>query len=184
MLLLYRIYTILSSISGIVHFSEYDGLHKYQTYGTFRMFRMSGTFQTFQTTPMPGFSAAVPIFQRQKVDHRRLYCVCEKLTAAEEGTLLPPRSKATYIYNIYSIFPPFSYESVQPRSKRRRSQTGTPQAKSQGHSWAQHAIPSRPQMRLQARLTHTESSPLQVTSSQLERRCGAFLRLIDAFYDV
>ena len=29
-----------------------------------------------------------------------LYCVCEKLTAAEEGTLLPPRSKATYILYI------------------------------------------------------------------------------------
>lgn len=58
---------------------EYDGLHKYQTYGTFQT---SGTFRTFQTTQPPGFSAAVPIFQRQKVDHRHLYCTSEKLTAA------------------------------------------------------------------------------------------------------
>ena len=54
---------------------EYDALHKYQTYGTFQM---------FQTTQPPGFPAVVPIFQRQKVDHRRLYCIAEKLTAAEE----------------------------------------------------------------------------------------------------
>ena len=78
MLLLYRIYAFLSSISGIVHFSEYDGLHKYQTYHTFRTSR---TFRTFQTTQIPGFSAVVPIFPRQKVDHRRLYCVSGKLKA-------------------------------------------------------------------------------------------------------
>lgn len=34
----------------------------------------NGMFQTFRTTQPPGFSAVVPIFQRQKVDHRRLYC--------------------------------------------------------------------------------------------------------------
>ena len=78
MLLLYRIYTILSSISGIVQFPEYDGLHKYQMYGTFRT---SGMFQMFQTTQPPGFSAVVPIFQRQKVDHRHLYSASEKLKA-------------------------------------------------------------------------------------------------------
>lgn len=70
MLLLYRIHAFLSSISGIVHFPEYDGLHKYQTYGM---------FQTFQTTHRQGFFAVVPIFQRQKVDHRRLYSASEKL---------------------------------------------------------------------------------------------------------
>lgn len=79
MLLLYRIHALLSSISGIVQFPEYDGLHKYQTFHTFQT---SGMFQTFQTTQPPCFFAVVPIFQRQKVDHRRLYCASEKLTAA------------------------------------------------------------------------------------------------------
>lgn len=78
MLLLYRIYAFLSSIYGIDYFPEYDGLHKYQTYGTFQT---SGMFQMFQTTQPPGFSAVVPIFQRQKVDNRRLYCTSEKLKA-------------------------------------------------------------------------------------------------------
>ena len=53
MLLLYRIYAFLSSIYGIVHFSEYDGLHKDQTFHTFRTSR---TFRTFQTTQPPVFS--------------------------------------------------------------------------------------------------------------------------------
>ena len=69
------------AIRVLIEKYEYDGLHKYQTYGTFQT---SGMFQTFQTTQPPGFSAVVPIFQRQKVDHRRLYCASEKLTAAEE----------------------------------------------------------------------------------------------------
>ena len=77
MLLLYRIYAFLSSISGIVHFPEYDGLHKYQTFHTFQTSR---TFQTFQTTQPPGFFAVVPIFPRQKVEGYRLYCASEKLT--------------------------------------------------------------------------------------------------------
>ena len=47
-------------------------------YGTFQT---SGMFQMFQTTHPPGFFAVVPIFQRQKVDHRRLYCASEKLKA-------------------------------------------------------------------------------------------------------
>ena len=86
MLLLYRIYAILSSIYVIVHFFKYDGLHKYQTYGTFRTSRM---FRTFQTTQMPGFSAVVPIFPRQKVDHRRLYCTSRRMMDI-------------HIYNVYS----------------------------------------------------------------------------------
>lgn len=102
MLLLYRIYTILSSISGIVHFSEYDGLHKYQTFHTFQTSR---AFQTFQTTQPPVFSpsslysrAKKLTMRQRKVEGYRLYCVSGKLTAA----LLPPRSKATYyIYNVY-----------------------------------------------------------------------------------
>ena len=61
------------AIRVLIEKYEYDALHKYQTYGT---------FQTFQTTQPPGFSAVVPIFQRQKVDRRRLYCASEKLTAA------------------------------------------------------------------------------------------------------
>ena len=63
MLLLYRIYTILSSIYGIVHFPEYDGLHKYQTYGT------------FQTTQPPVFSPS------------SLYSSARKLTI---GAYIPP----------------------------------------------------------------------------------------------
>ena len=78
MLLLYRIYAFLSSILGIDYFPEYDGLHKYQTYGTFQTSR---TFQMIQTTQPPGFFAVVPIFPRQKVDHRRLYSASEKLKA-------------------------------------------------------------------------------------------------------
>ena len=69
--------------------------------------------------PAAGFPAVVPIFPRQKVDHRRLYCASEKLkaiAAAEEWKI--------YIYIMY--IPPFSPESVQPKNKRRRSQTGTP----------------------------------------------------------
>ena len=31
--------------------------------------------------PAAGFSAVVPIFPRQKVDHRHLYCASEKLKA-------------------------------------------------------------------------------------------------------
>ena len=31
--------------------------------------------------PAAGFFAVVPIFPRQKVDHRRLYCIAGKLTA-------------------------------------------------------------------------------------------------------
>ena len=69
---------------------KYDGLHKYQTYGTFQT---SGMFQMFQTTQPPGFSTVVPIFPRQKVDHRHLNYASEKLTAiayivpAEEGRI-------------------------------------------------------------------------------------------------
>lgn len=192
MLLLYRIHALLSSISGIVHFSEYDGLHKCQTFHTFRTsgmfqtfqtFQMSGMFQTFQTTQPPGFSAVVPIFQRQKVDHRRLYSASEKLKAiayiapAEEGRI-------HYIHYIYSIFPLFSHGSVQPKNKRTHSQTETRQATQQGHPWAQHAVSSRLQMRLERTLTRTEASPSQVTSRHFKRRLDAFLRLIDAFYDV
>ena len=93
MLLLYRIYAFLSSIYGIVHFPEYDGLHKYQTFHTFQTSR---TFQTFQTTQPPVFppsslySRARKLTMRQrKVDSYRLYCVAGKLTAA------------VYIYNVY-----------------------------------------------------------------------------------
>lgn len=75
MLLLYRIYAILSSVYEIVQFPEYDGLHKHQTFHTFQ------TSRTFQTTQPPVFFAVVPIFLRQKVDHRRLYCASEKLKA-------------------------------------------------------------------------------------------------------
>lgn len=58
------------AIRVLIEKYEYDGLHKYQMYGM---------FQTFQTTQPAGFSAVVPIFQRQKVDHRRLYSASEKL---------------------------------------------------------------------------------------------------------
>lgn len=58
------------AIRVLIEKYEYDALHKYQTYGM---------FQTFQTTHPAGFSAVVPIFQRQKVDHRRLYSASEKL---------------------------------------------------------------------------------------------------------
>ena len=69
MLLLYRIYAILSSISGIDYFFEYDGLHKYQTYGTFQ------TSRTFQTTQPPVFSPS------------SLYSSARKLTI---GAYIPP----------------------------------------------------------------------------------------------
>lgn len=84
---------------------EYDGLHKYQTFHT---------FQTFQTTQPPGFSAVVPIFQRQKVDHRRLYCASEKLkpplylyciTGKLMMAAFSSRRRIDYIHYIYSIFP-------------------------------------------------------------------------------
>lgn len=121
MLLLYRIYTILSSISGIVQFSEYDGLHKYQTYGT---------FQTFQTTQPPGFSAVVPIFQRQKVDHRRLYYASEKLkavayiAAAEEGK--------TYI--IYINVVNYSRRSITGQFSPKTSKGTTKQKHDEPHN--------------------------------------------------
>ena len=142
MLLLYRIYAILSSISGIVQFPEYDGLHKYQIFHTFQ------TSRTFQTTQPPGFFAVVPIFPRQKVDHRRLYSASEKLKAiapAEEGRI--------YIYIMY--IPPFSHESVQPKNRRTRNQTRIRQATRWGRHWAQYEAPSRLQMRLEVPLTRT-----------------------------
>lgn len=61
------------AIRVLIEKYEYDGLHKYQMYGTFQTYRM------FQTTHRQGFFAVVPIFQRQKVDHRRLYSASEKL---------------------------------------------------------------------------------------------------------
>lgn len=83
MLLLYRIHAILSSVSGIVQFPEYDGLHKYQTFHTFRTSR---TFQTFQTTQPPVFSpsslysSARKLTMRQrKVDSYRLYCSSRRM---------------------------------------------------------------------------------------------------------
>ena len=112
MLLLYRIYTFLSSIYGIVHFFEYDGLHKYQTFHTFQTSR---TFQTFQTTQMPGFFAVVPIFPRQKVDHRRLYCVSGKLKApAEEYTL--------YIYERSELYFPAVQSRISSAQKQAKAQ--------------------------------------------------------------
>ena len=71
--------------------------------------------------PSARFFAVVPIFQRQKVDHQRLYCASEKLTAAEEllyiyNVYCPPRSWKRsgfhYIYNMYSVVQSLS-SSVQ-----------------------------------------------------------------------
>ena len=100
MLLLYRIYAFLSSISGIVHLSEYDGLHKDQ------MFHTSRTFRTFQTTPPPVFSPSSlysrarkltigAIFRQRKVEGYRLYCTSRRM-------------KDIHIYNVY-------YPAVQSR---------------------------------------------------------------------
>ena len=96
MLLLYRIYAFLSSIYGIVHFSEYDGLHKDQTFHTFRTSR---TFRTFQTTQMPVFSPSSlysrarkltigAILRFGKVDSNRLYCTRRRMMDI-------------HIYNVY-----------------------------------------------------------------------------------
>ena len=104
-------------------------------------------------------------------------CASEKLTAiapAEEGR----------IYIIYICIPPLSSESVQPKNKRTRNQTGIRRTTQQGLPLAQYVAPSRLQTRLKAPPAHTTHAPLQVTSSQFKRRCRAFLRLIDAFYDV
>ena len=71
--------------------------------------------------PAAGFSAVVPIFQRQKVDHRRLYCASEKLTAAEEG-------------RIYIIYICISRRSVPNQFSPKTSEGATKQEYDEPHN--------------------------------------------------
>lgn len=86
MLLLYRIHAFLSSISGIVHFPEYDGLHKlFQQHDEPNVWYVSGNrFRLLATLPL--YSSP------KKLTISRLYCRAKKLTIIQDGSV-QPRSK-------------------------------------------------------------------------------------------
>ena len=70
--------------------------------------------------PAAGFSAVVPIFPRQKVDHRRLYCASEKLkaiAAAEEWKI--------YIYIMYIPAVQSRISSAQKQAKAQPNRNTT-----------------------------------------------------------
>ena len=102
MLLLYRIYAFLSSISGIDYFPEYDGLHKYQTFHTFQ------TFRTFQTTPPPVFS---PL---------SLYSRARKLTI--DAILCCGKVDSSNIHIIYNVYFPAVQSRISSAQKQANAQ--------------------------------------------------------------
>ena len=73
--------------------------------------------------PSAGFSAVVPIFPRQKVDHRRLYCASEKLTA-----IAPAEEWKIYIYIMY-----ISNRSVTNQFSPKTSEGATKQEHHEPH---------------------------------------------------
>lgn len=163
MLLLYRIYTFLSSISGIVQFSEYDGLHKCQ------MFHTSGMFQTFQTTQPPGFSTVVPIFQRQKVDHRPPILSRRKVDSqsgrfssaqkqAKEQPSKPAQSQMAGSFSgaVRRIKPPTEAVRRHPAMQQSFTFMRYPRA-----SWQRHERDSAPYRRLLRRPAYTDSGRQQ-----------------------
>ena len=124
--------TDCTNTKRMVH-SERPGHSKHSRQPSRRFFRRRPYI------PAPESWPSALIFRQRKVEGYRLYCVAGKLKAAEEWKI--------YIYIMY-ISPPFSHESVQPRNRRTRNQTGIRQATRWGRHWAQYEAPSRPQMRL------------------------------------